>query len=392
MAELGNISKNILREHGHEVSDTPVADNVVPASAVPEVAPSPEGSAIQSGEGGEGQAEFVETQEKQEIVAQEPGVVVINDMSVNTPAEGEQPAAPAPHQPSEADILRIVSERLGREITSFDDLTPVQPERVLSEEEKQQDQERLRNEAVAYGINNKLFTRQELETYATDKARSPRDIAFELFSADMKGRQPGITDAELEEHFASWSYEHEEEGHPLRTMRAEEMAQIHSNYIGNKYSSIQMIDQRYAQDQQILSEGREYGATIDKLFGKLTDGTNAYEMTFAVGDLGEYKYDVSAATINEIKNHYLSADTFRALGSNAKNEPALTEMIKNALIVKELPKIIHRVAEAHKAKALLQLAADKQGVKPQREIEASAEVVPRTLGAHSAAILDSRRN
>lgn len=377
---LGEISKGILSDRGVDVSDVP--------SPAPAATPAPATAATQQvGGGGLPAEEFVETQVKEEVVNPEPGLVIINDNSVQPePA----PAAPAPAAEVELDdeaLLKAISKKFGRDISSLDELNQPAPIKEPTEEEKQQAAERLRDEAIAYGINNKFFNRKDLEAYATDKAKTPRETALAIFSQNMKTRIPGITDEEIQDRFSEWAFEGEDDDSPLRQMKLDEMQQMHDNYLGQKYSAIQQIDQVYNEDQQLLSEGARYSATVNKIFNAMTDGTKPYEMKFSVGDLGEYGYEVSPAVINEIKQKYLTADTFRALGANANNEQVLAEIVNNAIKAKEFNNILHRVSEAHKAKALLEEAAKRQGVVPQRQIESETASVQKPLGQYAEAIL-----
>lgn len=400
---LGQFSQEILKDQGHAFpaspeqpkSGTDAAPSAEPVVSSGDIAPAniDTGAPPAPTDGDAANPpEFVETRVIDQVAAPEPGVVVVNDTSTTAGDVPDQQAVPAVL--SDEELLRIVSERTGRQLTSLDELNQPEPSRELTEEERRQEEERIRNEAIAYGISNKLFTRKDLEAYLTDKSKSPRDVAFAVFAQQMREVAPGVTDEELSDQFATWAHEHEEEGHPLRKIKEAEMQRMHSSYLNENYGTILQIDQRYVQDQQVLSEGQQYGQTISRLFGDLTDGTKPYEMTFSVGTLGDYKYEVSAETLNTIKDQYLNADTFRALGEKAKDSKLLSEMIKNAIIAKDVNKIIHRVAEAHKAKALLAVAAERHGVLPQRPIESQQNNSPQSgLGKFSQAVLDeAKRN
>ena len=303
----------------------------------------------------------------------------------------ENPAPPQATSISDQDLLRELSAKLGREITSLDELN--QPPRVLTPEEQAQEVERVRAEATKYGLDNKLFTTKDLESYAVEKGRTPRETALEVFAQAIKSQNLNIGDEEIRERFSEWAFENEEDGHPLKAMKAQEMERIHNDYISSKYGAIAGIEGTYNEHATAIRAASEFGKKLDSAIASFVgDGSKPHVMTFSVGEGQEpYAYEVAPEVFKAIKESYQSGEVLQALGEKANDAKFINEIIINEVKSREFDKILFRVAESHKAKALLDFAAEREGVVPQRTPEANQNPGPKKLGGIAGGILEGAK-
>lgn len=372
--KLGGIAGEVLKSAGYQAGITIPTPETIPATPAIATTPATEGAipvttapvpAISVAE-----QPNTDTPPVTPVSPAQPTTPEVPPVQPDTTVPATEPATPVaitdPEDIDDAKLLAALSKKIGRDITSLDDL---KEQKVLTPEEVAEEQERLRNQATSYGLENKLFTRKDLDAFATDKAKNPRDTALLVFGQELKAINPSITDEEIGEQFSMWAFEHEEEGHPLRTMMNSSIQNIHDNYINNKYAPITNVESAYSQYNTSVQNASEFGKRIDRVFGSFTDGTKPYDMSFSLGEGLDYHYEVKPEVINEIKAKYQSAEAFNALGDKAKDDKFLHDIVTNEVKSKEFNNILFRVAEAHSAKKLLDVAAERQGITPQRDIE-----------------------
>jgi hypothetical protein len=374
-SKLGGIAGEVLKSAGYQTGITLPTPDTIPTTSsngnIPAIESAPVVTASVPATPPEPAQPVVPATPATEVpkVPETPEQPVSAPETTPSPAEPAQPGSIPPTAEADIDdakLLATLSKKLGRDITSLDDL---KEQKVLTPEEIAEEQDRVRNQATSYGLENKLFNRKDLDAFAIDKAKSPRDTALLVFGQELKAINPNITDEEIGEQFSMWAFEHEEEGHPLRTMMNNSIQSIHNDYINNKYAAITNVEQAYNQYSTSVQSASDFGKRIDRVFNSFTDGTKPYNMQFSLGEGLEYNYEVKPEVLNEIKAKYQNAETFNVLGDKAKDDKFLADIITNEVKSKEFNNILFRVAEAHSAKKLLDVAAERQGIVPKRDIE-----------------------
>lgn len=288
--------------------------------------------------------------------------------AIVTPEVPETPIAAAIPQEEmdEASLLEILSKKLGRTVSSLEDL---QPKPELTDAEKIAQQEKLRDEAISFGIKENLITRKDIENYSVDAAKDPRAVALELFTAQLKGTNPAITDEEINEHFTVWVMENEPEDSPLRILKQNEIKNVHQNYLNSKYSNLLGIENGYSEYNTAIQQAQQYKTTVERSMVPFENNGQPYQMSFEVGeDKHSYSYKVKPETIAAIKTELLGQNMFNAIGKDGTDPIVVGEYIKNAILIKELPRLLNEIAESHKSRAILDQKAGRQGVKPEREV------------------------
>jgi len=306
------------------------------------------------------------TDETQTIPATTTNAVTSPENEVESAVEASEHLATAATSPVEVDdaaVKRFLEKKYGKSIDSLDDL--VQPKQLTPEEQAAQ-AEKIRGEAMAYGIKQQLFTRKELEQYHADAAKSPRDISFEVFGNQMKKNDPSATQEDIADAFSQYFYEHEEDGHPLKEMQKAAMQTLHDNYLATKYSNILSVDNEYNSFQQQQATAADYGRKLDNIFQEFGNGKSAHKMEFPVGD-ATYTYQVKPETVAEIMQQYKSVEMFNSLGDRATDAAMLKSMLEATILHKEFNNILAEVAESHSAKMKLQYEAQLAAV-PQRSV------------------------
>lgn len=278
------------------------------------------------------------------------------------PATTPQPEA----EIDDATILATLSKKLGRDISSFEDLAQ-KPE--LTDEQKAAAAEKLRNDAISYGLTENIISRKDIENYSVDAAKDPRAVALELVGAQLKAHNPAITQDEINDYFSSWAMENEPEDSILRQIKQKEIEALHANYITSKYGNLLGIESAYGQHQEVLQQAHKYKSAVDTAMVPFKNNGQPYETSFPVGeDKHQYNFKVKPEVIAEVEKELLDNNMFNALGKEGTDQTVLKEYINNRILLKELPRIINEIAESHKSRVLLAEGAGRRGVQPERDV------------------------
>lgn len=386
----------ILREAGHpgaikapdvnavnaEAGVVTIAPDASIITPTPVVAPSPVTEPAAATDTG-----VVGSAAPENVVTTDPGVVTNATAAVAEPAPapvtttGTQSAT----ELNDDAVRKYLKEKRGIDVSSLEDL---KQKPALTPEEQAAAEERRRNEAIAYALDKQIVSRKDLESYAADNARNPRDTALQIFSNHLKSQ--GVSDEDIADRFNEFFYESEPDGHPLKEMQKAQMQTIHDNYIAAKYGKILGADEAYASHIQDTNDATDYGKRVSTVFQGMDKG---YEMKFPVGDK-EYVFKVKEDVIAEIKNNYQTEDMFETLRGRVKDAETLKGMVEASIIQRELPKILAEVAESHRQAGILEHEAKLAAV-PQTKLAGGTpehQTVVTGLSGPAAALLQATRN
>ena len=142
--------------------------------------------------------EETKVEEKTDVVEEIDNVVKLSkEKKVEEKAKEEEKTTEA--DLDDAALLKALSKKAGKEITSFDDILK---EKVVekTKEQIEDDLQQRENKKVAYALENKIISSKEIESFIED-AKNPQAVAFNKFSADQKELYPELTQSEIEDKF-----------------------------------------------------------------------------------------------------------------------------------------------------------------------------------------------
>lgn len=285
---------------------------------------------------------------------------------VEEPAPAE--AAPAATQPEIEDnvVLEALNKRLGTSFKSLEELEKAQKKPFTPEEEAAIAKERSEN-IVKFALDKGIYKSDDLSSYAIDREKPARQIALELFSEQMLKLKPELTPEEIEAHFVQSVYDEADDDSPLKRMKLAEMEQVKENYLKGKYSNILNAESQFDEYTSIEEKGRQYGDAVKSVMGEYGGGQQDYELSFNVAGV-DLKWKAPADTIKAIEDNFLSKDAFWRLGAGELKKEELKESVKNALILKNLPKILTEVAESYHSAKMLEAGAKERGIPVRSDI------------------------
>lgn len=296
--------------------------------------------------------------------------------------KNEQPVAP---EITEDAVLEFLRKR-GQDINSLDDIKPT---KELTPEERETAEKDEQNNIASYAIQNKIYDANTLKVYGTDQARTPRDIAMEIFTSIQQAANPGVTPEQIEtrfiEHFAEGELTEDGETPSWRATHMQtQMELMKQQYLKNKYEPILNAPNLYRDHVRVEQAARDYSKEVNAQFAGLPA-----EMTFEV-DGKSYKFKPHPETVTSVKEQFLNNAQFEIFGQKVPDKNLLQSSINNAIQMADLNRIVDTVSKAHAAEVLL---AEKAGRKNAitREETNSAVGTPSNQGS-AADILNNLNN
>lgn len=321
------------------------------------------------GEGGEGQQGAGEGQQGQQGAGeggegqQGAGEGGEGQQGGSEGQEGASEGTPAPMKPydqmNDAEKLEALKAITGRaDVTSLEDFNkPV----ILTEAEIKEREKAEREEAIQYGMSEKIISSEDLEKYTRDKDKTPRQLTYELFSAHMLQENAEMSAEEIDQRFVEWNFEDLPEDDWRRVRKAKEMELLHGEFMKGTHGKVMSITDSYKQFNGMKAEALQYRQNI-------LDGIAAVGDNFSASIKDEEQTPFPATVkfdpklMEEVKNSFLDPKKFAQLQGKTKEE--ITSAINEAYIIKHLPLIINEAAKAYHADRALKLKAGRQGIIP----------------------------
>jgi hypothetical protein len=288
----------------------------------------------------------------------------------NTQTQQQEPPTTTPSgtensaELDEAAVLAYLRKSTGRDIKSLSELNSAPA--AETDEERIAREQKFRDEATAFAINNNQLTSDELSSFAVERAKQSRDIAYDLFAEEQRELDAAITDEQIQERFAEYYAEDEEEGSWKRNMMAKRMESIADNHLKSKFGKVLSVEDSYREYLAVEKEVREYRDSVTRAVDESAQSLSfQIENTVATDEaekLISYSFTVPKESLDFVKNQMLDLGMFRMLKQGGLTDVQIQSAIKNALLTKELPNIVAEVAKSHAAKILLLKEAEFKAI------------------------------
>lgn len=181
-----------------------------------------------------------------------------------------EPTAPAPKidfsKLSDEDKAEMLSALTGGKIKSLDDLNPPAPK---SKEELAAEAQKKSQDALTWALETGRVKKGDYEKAIVEKAKSNREIALSLFTAQVQEGDPAINDGEAEELFKFQYGEELEPTDRLYKLGQKSIDKIADAYRKDNFGSMDSIDTEYDNFVQTQSDFKSYKANVKKAVSEL---------------------------------------------------------------------------------------------------------------------------
>lgn len=272
---------------------------------------------------------------------------------VEVPAT-ETPASAAPAETPEMDdaaFLELYARKTGKKIKSLDDLK--EPAKQPTPEELQLQKENEATEALEWALGSGKIKKDVYEKSVIDKAKSKREIALALFTADVQADDKDITNEEAEELFKDAYFEGEEEGSIKYKKGQKEMNSLADTYL-SQYKSIEGITEEFREVKNTAQRQKDYNKQISTIAKEIPT-----KLIFKIPYEGidgsktdlEYEVDVDDKIPAQLIKEFTRPGMENAFGENAKPETIAAELNYHVR-ARMMDKAIGVLVEKHGEKVL----------------------------------------
>jgi len=336
MSESAELAVEALKKMGYQ-TDTPIEPKVeTPAS---------------DGEG----AAAADTKQAEEVIAATPAT-----------EEPKAEAAVVEDDITDEKILAALKKR-GLSVNSLGELKT--PERELTAEEKDAEQKRVRDEAIAYGLQNKKISKEDMDAFAVDQSKTALGIARDIFSQKIKALEPDITEEEINGRFAEWAMEGEDDNNWHKKMRMADIEQMREGYIKGRYANLLGLTDEY---QGVLSETKKKADYNQRISDAINSMPEKLEFEVPVNtedgkkETKKYSYTIPKETRDQVLAQFQQEESYRMLGKENIDTTNLQLAVLNFAKEKELNRIIATIANSHAAEQLVNARLGRRGIRPDR--------------------------
>lgn len=216
----------------------------------------------------------------------------------NPPAPN--PPAPEKVQLTDDEIMKIVAEKTGRTLSSWDDLKPKQ-----EEVDKEKLAEEREADKLAWGLKNKKILQKDYERFIATTSKDPVAVVREFRKQQEMKDDPNFDEKTFNEEFDE-EFGLDEKPETRRYTKGQQVIkQLAKNILENSFSAIFNLESEYsaheqnqkslsAREQKIKQGAPAYKEAIDKV----KDTMKKVKAKFSENE--EYEADVMEASIDKV--------------------------------------------------------------------------------------------
>lgn len=282
-------------------------------------------------------------------------VVVIEEKKIDEPVEKEI---------DEEAVLKFLSKKGNKEITSLDALLNVPA--ILTEEEKTKQVEERESNKLAYALHNKLISESEIKSFIEDTG-DLESVAYNFYAAQQLNIDQSLTDEAIRESFEETYGLDDTDKTSVRYKTGQAhidflanniIAKKHAKYLGleNQYSSFETTENKKLQSQkEILSKAPFYKRDVEAAAEKITSVS-----------IAGYNIQLDKEIVDMYKNQMLDPDYTKKAIANGYSLDEIESAMRNSALIDNIESIVSGILSADRLKN----QAGSRGVIPQKNVSA----------------------
>jgi len=242
----------------------------------------------------------------------------------------------------ESDVLSFLSEKLGRDVTSFDDFEKGEPVQAESFDFASE-QLKVINDYVK---DTGRTVQDYLDTQTVDLQNLSDDVLMKEY---LKLENPDLTEAELSDYMDD-SYKLDKEEHSEREGNVGKVKLKKDAKVARDYFT--KIKEDYAMPTQSeTSNGMSETEKADWVSSMETSVDNMEGLSFNINEQGEeFVYNLDAEALSEIKGHNSNLEGFFDKYTNEGGDWNFDKLNTDMYILNNIDKIVRGVANQYKSK------------------------------------------
>ncbi len=271
----------------------------------------------------------------------------------------ELPAENTPPAFSDEDVFKKLSEQLGKEIKSYEDLKPAPP--ALTEDQLRQQAEERENKKTAWALANNKISEKQLKSFAVD-SNDPESLVYADFYKERKAANPDAKDDDIE---ANFEIAKERMGETLVKSMGEAL-------LRKKYPEVYEIDNLYNSYELSEKDNASFGSKMKTEAPAFVQFNTATVENYVNSGIEvevdtpegaiKLKFEPNKDIAKNIAAFMTSDERVKAAVKNGYNKDEIQAIIKNSLINADLKGFAQQVYE----QAVINKEAIVRGIPPSQ--------------------------
>lgn len=257
---------------------------------------------------------------------------------------------------NDEELLEVLSQRTGRKVASFEDLSPKE---VIDAEKAKEERE---SDKLTWGFKNKVIKKAEYENYIAD-SQKPEDLVYRQRLAAAQKEDANLDEkefrAEFEEEFGL-----DADASPRRKKNGKDtLTRIASNILSGTYGAILSLEERYSaheksvtaekeRQQKVLQGAPAYKKALSDVKGKLS------KIKTQFSDEESYEVAPLAESIDRVIEMMQTPEFASQQILNGYTPEQLQDIAYTTVLKENFPLLAQEIAKQH----LLKHAAGTKGI------------------------------
>ena len=234
----------------------------------------------------------------------------------------ETPPAPPPPTPPAAKSLKEMTdeelEEYEKEIERRGKKRALTPDQIAEAKKKEEE------EAFQWALQSKKIDKEKYDKALTEKNKTKRDIALQVFAAEERLEDPNLKDGEIEEKFKDFYREDiTDEKNPIRKAALRAMNKVAESYL-SQYEDVDTgkLVENYRNFNDMHGKYKAYGKQVNEVVAALPkelEITLPYQAANAATPTDTvFKVQVDDKLYEAIRKEFVHENMWLALGADSK--------------------------------------------------------------------------
>lgn len=283
---------------------------------------------------------------RKESEGKEP-VIKIKAKEIIAAKTDDAPAATTEDDIEDEKLLKALSKKAGKEITSLDEF--FNPKAEETPEDKEAKLQKRENEKITFGLQNSKITKKEIESFIED-SKNPEGLAYSFFAASQKELDSTLTEDEIQERFDERYSVNEDKESAAYKLGQKEISFIAGNILKQKHANYLSLENEYSAFEKNTQSQAEYRNNIIKQAPQFKKDVEAAAEKVRRINVAGYEIELDNGIVDSYKAQMLTPEYSERVIANGWTLADLEESMFNSAFIDNRDEIMSAVLEADRLK------------------------------------------
>jgi hypothetical protein len=276
----------------------------------------------------------------------------------------DTPASTTEDDIEEEKLLKALSKKAGKEITSLDEF--FNPKVEETPEDKEAKLQKRENEKITFGLQNNKITKKEIESFIED-SKNPEGLAYSFFAASQKELDSTLTEDEIQERFDERYSVNEDKDSAAYKLGQKEISFIAGNILKQKHANYLSLENEYSAFEKNTQSQADYRNSIIKQAPQFKKDVESVAEKIKTISVSGYEVELDSSIVDGYKNQMLTPEYSEKAIANGWTLDELQSAMLNSAIIDHFDAIVNGVLDADRLKN----QAGLKGIVPPKNTQPS---------------------